>query len=350
MSTVSDVAQRFKNSNLRETFDENRSFLLVVPGLFAWLAFMLIPMLYVVALSFTNATSSSGSNLFQGDNTIFGFVPIGQADVVWFENYLELFFSREALRGQFMDLLLSNPIALFNGEFWNSFLITWLFVVLSVTGKVVLGIAISLVMTGDRVRGKRFMRGIIILPMGVPPIFSIMVWNAVFSSARFGLMNQLLSVFGLEAVGWTQDRWPAFFAYIITEMWLAYPFMVLITVSALQNVNGELLDAAKVDGAHYLHRLRHVILPSIKRPVMFGTILTSAASFQQFLIPWVFNKGGPARSNELLMVYAYREAFDRNVRDFGTASTIVLTAVFFIGVFMWVAVKKGKLAEEAGEA
>jgi arabinogalactan oligomer/maltooligosaccharide transport system permease protein len=123
--------------------------------------------------------------------------------------------------------------------------------------------------------------------------------------------------------------------------------MVLITVSALQNVNGELLDAAEVDGAGYFGRLWHVVLPSIKRPLMFGTILTAAASFQQFLIPWVFNSGGPARQNEVLMVYAYKEAFD--FQAFGKGGAISLTAVFFIGMFMWYAVAKGKLAEEANE-
>jgi len=79
----------------------------------------------------------------------------------------------------------------------------------------------------------------------------------------------------------------------VTEAWLAYPFMVIITVSALQDVSEELHEAAKVDGAGHLARFRHVTLPSIKRPVLFATILTSAASFQQFLIPFVFNTGGP---------------------------------------------------------
>jgi arabinogalactan oligomer/maltooligosaccharide transport system permease protein len=130
-------------------------------------------------------------------------------------------------------------------------------------------------------------------------------------------------------------------------MWLAYPFMVLITVSALQNVNGDLLDAAEVDGAGFFSRLWHVILPSIKRPVMFGTILTSAASFQQFLIPWVFHNGDVPDNNELILVYAYDEALVSG--QFGEGAAISLAAIFFIGLFMWIAVKRGNLAEEAGE-
>jgi len=181
--------------------------------------------------------------------------------------------------------------------------------------KLVFSIGMALVVTSDRVRGRRLMRSFIILPMGLPAIFTITVWRGIFSSANFGLANQLLGAFGITTVSWLTERWPAFFAYNVTEAWLAYPFMVIITVSALQDVSEELHEAAKVDGAGHLARFRHVTLPSIKRPVLFATILTSAASFQQFLIPFVFNTGGPARQNELLILYGYQEAF--SFSDYG---------------------------------
>lgn len=358
MSTVSDLAQRVKHSNPREIYRQNKAFLLVAPGLFLWMGFMVIPMGYVLALSFTNVTNIT---LTQGSNTLLGIIPIGAADVIWFEHYMELLFSTQALEGNFVDLLTSNPLGLFNEQFWNSFMITWLFVIVSVTGKVILGVGISLVLTGERVRGKRLMRGIVIMPMGIPPIFSIVVWRAIFSPNATGLANKVVTTFGLEPINWFNERWMAFMSYVVTEMWLAYPFMVLITVSALQNVNDELLDAAKVDGAGYFYRLRHVVLPQIKRPVMFGTILTAAASFQQFLVPWVFNRGGPTeptpegliQKNELLLVFAYREALgsDRGAENaMGLGSAISILTVIFIGLFMYLAVKRGRLAEEAGEA
>lgn len=353
MSTVSDVAQRFKESDVQSFLEQNSSAALVLPGLLLWSMFMLLPMAYILVLSFTNARPA---NIFSGDGRFLGILPMGEAEFVGFENYVELLFSSQVadnlLQGAFgaaFNVFFSDPIGFFNPQFWNSFLITWLFVIVSVTGKVLLGIAIAMIMTGNRVRGKRYLRGIIIMPMGVPVIFSILVWRFVFSNARFGLLNQVLLGAGLvnDAVPWLSSRWFAFAGYVITEMWLAYPFMVLITVSALQNVNGDLLDAAEVDGAGFFSRLRHVILPSIKRPVLFATILTSAASFQQFLIPWLFNNGGPSRKNELLLVYGFREAFSFNA--YGKGAAISLTALLFIGLFMWVAVKRGNLAAEAGE-
>ncbi|UWG49826.1 ABC-type sugar transport system, permease component [Halalkaliarchaeum sp. AArc-CO] len=321
MSTV-DVAQRAREFEVPFDLRDNLALLLVLPGLFFFLSFVAIPLAYLVVLSFTDATLST---MFRDAPGLWGSW-FGEAEFIGFENYVEL---------------------LTDTQFWRSFGITWLFVATSVVLKVFLGVGIALVLTHEWVRGKRFMRALVILPMGLPAIFTITVWRGVFSSAQFGLANQLLLALGFDPVAWLSRRWMAFISYNITEMWLAYPFMVIITVSALQNVSTELHEAAMVDGAGFLSRFVHVTLPSIKRPVMFASILTAAASFQQFLIPFVFNRGGPARANELIILYGYREAFE--FRAFGEGAAIMLTAVFFIGIFMLIAATKGRLAEGAHE-
>ncbi len=202
--------------------------------------------------------------------------------------------------------------------------------------------------TGERVRGKRFMRALIIIPLGLPGIFTITIWRGIFSSAEFGLANQFLRMAGLDSIAWLSERWMAFLAYNVTEAWLAYPFMVIITVSALQDVSEELHEAAMIDGAGFFARFLHVTLPSIKRPVLFASILTAAASFQQFLIPYVFNQGGPSRTNELLIVYGYREAF--RFQKYGGGAAIMLVALASSASFMMLNVKKGQLADGVDDA
>jgi arabinogalactan oligomer/maltooligosaccharide transport system permease protein len=321
MSTASRVASRVEEVPFLDKRDA--SLLFVLPGLFVFSTFMLFPVLYLVGISFTNAQPA---NLFAGEGAA-SVLTFGEATFVGLENYASV---------------LSDP------QFWNSFGVTWLFVATSVALKLVVSISIALVVTGERVRGKRFMRSLIILPMGLPAIFTITVWRGIFSSAEFGLANQVLRSVGLSTVSWLSERWMAFLAYNITEAWLAYPFMVIITVSALQDVPDELHEAAMVDGAGYFSRFLHVTLPSIKRPVLFASILTAAASFQQFLIPYVFNEGGPARQNELVVVYGYREAFSFSA--YGEGAAISLIAVAFIGAFMWLNVKRGKLADGVSES
>ncbi|GGL39271.1 sugar transporter [Halarchaeum grantii] len=320
MSAISTVGDRVADVPFLEKRD--LSLLLVLPGLFVFAAFMLFPVLYLVGISFTNAAPA---NLFAGDGA-FSVLTFGEATFVGLRNYVSV---------------LTDP------QFWNSFGITWLFVATSVALKLSLSITIALVVTSDRVRGKRLMRSLIVLPMGLPAIFTITVWRGIFSSAQFGLANQLLGSVGIEAIAWLSGRWTAFMAYNVTEAWLSYPFMVIITVSALQDVSEELHEAAKVDGAGYLSRFLHVTVPSIKRPVLFAAILTAAASFQQFLVPYVFNQGGPARANELIVVYGYREAL--SFSEYGRGAAISLIAVVFIGTFMWLNVKRGRLAEGVSE-
>jgi len=316
MSTASRAADRIESVPFLTRDDA--SLLLVLPGLFVFSAFMLFPVFYLLGISFTNAEPA---NLFAGEGVV-AVLTFGDALFVGLENYADV---------------------LTDGQFWNSFGVTWLFVATSVTLKIGASLAIALVVTSELVRGKRVLRSLIIFPMGLPPIFTITVWRGIFSSAEFGLMNQLLTAFGASSVAWLSGRWTAFAAYNVTEAWLAYPFMVIITVSALQDVPEELHEAAVVDGAGFLARFAHITLPSIKRPVLFASILTSAASFQQFLIPFVFNQGGPARANELIVVYGYREAL--SFQQYGRGAAISIIALVFIGAFMWLNVKKGKLAD-----
>ncbi|WP_252700771.1 carbohydrate ABC transporter permease [Natronosalvus vescus] len=309
-------------TNVQAWIDRNGAALLVLPGLLLFSTFMFFPLLYTVYLSLTDATPM---NVFAGDG-LRGEEQFVYTDILGLQLPL----------GNYVEVL-ADPV------FWNSIGVTWLFVGFSVLLKVAFGIALAMVLTSDRIRGKRYLRSIVIIPWALPPIFTITIWSGVFSSARFGLANQFLIWLGFEHQAFFQDRWLAFTTYLITEMWLAYPFMVIITVSALQAVPDELIDAAKVDGAGFFHRFLNVTAPAIKRPVMFASILTAAASFQQFLIPYVFNRGGPGRDNELIILYGYREAFSFN--EYGAGAAIMLTAVVFIAIFMLIAVWKGNLAE-----
>jgi arabinogalactan oligomer/maltooligosaccharide transport system permease protein len=301
--------------------------LLVIPGAVLFSSFMLYPIVYLFYISLTDATFA-------------GSVIGGGAELIGLANYAQL---------------LADP------QFWTSMSTTWLFVAVSLVVKVFVAVGIALLLNHARVVGKRYMRAAVIVPLGFPGIFTITVWRGMFSDARFGVFNTLLGRYNefmsaLSApqvllfdvpIGFLSGRWEAFFAYVTTEVWLAYPFMVIIIVSALQDVPRELHEAAMVDGAGPLQRFRTVTLPAIKRPVLFASILTGATSFQQFLIPWVFNQGGPARQNELIIVYGYREAISFN--EFGLSAAILIVAIAVIGLFMYAAVRYGGLAEGVGD-
>lgn len=314
LSTARGVDATGLVSGLRRSVDRNAGFLLVAPGLFLFAGFMFFPLSFLVYLS-----------LFQG-----GVVAAITGGTVWvgLENYVTT---------------LTSP------GFWGSMVYTLGFVASSVVLKVALALVAAMALNHGRVKGKRLLRSVIILPMGLPVIFSVSIWNKIFSPARFGLVNKLwLALGGQEAISWFTSDTLLFVTYNVTEVWLAYPFLVIIVVSALQDVPAELHDAARVDGAGFLQRFWHVTLPSIKRPVLFGSILTAAASFQQFLIPFVFTNGRTGRMGETILLYGYREALNTN--KYGEGASIMIVAIVVIGLFMWLAVRHGDLTEGVAEA
>jgi arabinogalactan oligomer/maltooligosaccharide transport system permease protein len=313
LSTARGVDAAGLGSRLRRSLDRNSGLLLVAPGLFLFAGFMFFPMAFLVYLS-----------LFEG-NVVQAIT--GGTTWVGVGNYVGT---------------LTSP------GFWGSMVYTMGFVASSVVLKICLALVVALALNHDRVRGKRLLRSVVILPMGLPVIFSVEIWSKIFSPARFGLANKLwFALGGEEAIAWFTSDTLLFFTYNVTEVWLAYPFLVIIIVSALQDVSEELHDAARVDGAGYVQRFWHVTLPSIKRPVLFGAILTAAASFQQFLIPFVFTTGRSGRAGETVLLYGYREALNAN--QYGEGASIMIIAVMCIGGFMWLAVKKGDLTEGVAE-
>lgn len=314
LSTARGVDASGVAIDLRRAVDRNAGFLLVAPGLFLFAGFMFFPLSFLVYLS-----------LFEG-----GVVAAITGGTVWVgvENYVA---------------------TLTSTGFWGSMAYTLGFVASSVVLKVALALVAAMALNHGRVKGKRLLRSVIILPMGLPVIFSVSIWNKIFSPARFGLVNKLwLAAGGEEAISWFTSDTLLFVTYNVTEVWLAYPFLVIIVVSALQDVPTELHDAARVDGAGFLQRFWHVTLPSIKRPVLFGSILTAAASFQQFLIPFVFTNGRSGRTGETILLYGYREALNAN--QYGEGASIMIVAIVVIGLFMWLAVRHGDLTEGVAEA
>jgi arabinogalactan oligomer/maltooligosaccharide transport system permease protein len=162
----------------------------------------------------------------------------------------------------------------------------------------------------------------------------------------FGSINQVLRTFGLPGPNWLNNEWLAFTAYNITNTWLAYPFMMTVILGALQGIPPELYEAATVDGARAWHKVKHITLPLIRRPLLLATLLTTNTTFQQLNVPYLLNQGGPARLNETVMVWGYRTILTG--RFYGLASAflgIVLIIVLFIG---FAGLRVSRIAEEAG--
>lgn len=198
-----------------------------------------------------------------------------------------------------------------------------------------IGLVVALLMWNVR-RGSSFYRLAFFLPYLLPISAIGVIWSWIYDPLR-GWLNRGLEVVGLGdlATGWLGDPSTALGAVLVTAVWTAAGFVMVIILAALRNVDLELIDAARIDGAGALQRLRYVILPQIMPVFLMVTTITLVGGFAVFDIIFVMTGGGPARATEVLGTYAYDSAFRLNRMSYGTALALVITLLaipFAIGL------------------
>jgi len=211
-----------------------------------------------------------------------------------------------------------------------------LFVVLPVL--VVTSIVIAQVLH-DQIRGWRVYRAIIFMPYVVPVVVAALVFGQILQSR--GMVNGLLEAVGLGglAQNWLGDPKTAVWSVAGVIQWRELAFGVILFLARMTQLPEDLYDAAKVDGANWWQRLRHVTVPQMSTIIAFYAGIVVVALFN-----WVFNyvfvltKGGPGTSTYVMEYYIYSRAFIYG--DFGNAaalSTLMLAAIlaFMVTFLTW---------------
>ncbi|MCK6506891.1 sugar ABC transporter permease [Myxococcota bacterium] len=170
-------------------------------------------------------------------------------------------------------------------------------------------------------------RVLLILPWAVPNYITALIWKGMFHR-QFGAINGFLEWAGFGAVSWFSQFSTAFAANLATNTWLGFPFMMVVTLGALQSIPRDLEQAAEVDGASAWQRFRHVTLPLLKPALLPAVILGSVWTFNMFNIIYLVSGGEPDGSTEILISEAYRWAFTRGHR-YGYASAYAVL-IFFV--------------------
>ena len=191
----------------------------------------------------------------------------------------------------------------------------------------------------DQIRGWRIYRAIIFMPYVVPVVVAALVFGQILQSR--GLVNAILEAVGLGglAQNWLGDPKTAIWSLAGVIQWRELAFGVILFLARMTQLPIDLYDAARVDGANWIQRLRHVTVPQMSTMIAFYAGIIVVALFN-----WVFNyvfvltKGGPGTSTYVMEYYIYSRAFIYG--DFGNAaalSTLMLTAIlaFMITFLTW---------------
>jgi multiple sugar transport system permease protein len=272
------------------------AYLFVGPSLLGVVAFLLLPMVIVLVLSFFHWELLS-------DPTFAGL-----------DNYVRLFGDAET---------------------WHSVWVTVLYVLLSIPLQTVLAMGLAL-MLNQRVKGVKIFRSMFVVPWMATPIVMGLVWNWIFDP-RDGAINSALALAGITGPDWLSDRAWALPAIALVSIWQYTGYNMLFFLAGLQGIPQELYDAASTDGAAPAQRFWRVTLPLLNPTMFFVMVTNLIGAFQVFDTVFVMTDGGPSGSTEVINFRIYSTAFREF--DFGYASTLSMLLFAIILVVTLVQVR-----------
>ncbi len=226
---------------------------------------------------------------------------------------------------------LANYIELFGNDlFLKALLNTFLFVLLGMGIGPVLGF-LSALLLNSTVRFRGFFRAAYFVPVMTSLVVVATIWKILLQEQ--GLINQVLSFFGLPGHAWLSDPSTALPAVVATSIWQGFGFETVVFLAALQGIPRELYDAARVDGASYWQQVRHITLPAMRPTIMFVYIIGIIGSFQVYDQVFVMTEGGPINSTRTL-VFDLVDRFQQ--LELGEASAVAYVLLAILAVLSYV--------------
>ncbi len=295
-----------------------RAYFYVLPALVAMVVLVYFPFLYGIALSFTNA------NIYNSDQ------PITET---WtgLENFREILGDTDVIEETPEGRAIN-----YSSFYWTlAFTVVW--TIANVSIGVSVGLLLALILHRKGFALKPFYRVILILPWAMPNYITALIWRGMFHS-QLGVINQILQLLGGHAVSWFDTPATAFVTVLATNGWLSFPFMMVISLGALQSIPADLYEAARVDGATARQQFRSITLPSLKPALVPAVILSVIWTFNMFNIIYLVSGGQPAGSTEILITQAYKIAFEQYRYGYAAAySTVIFLILFAYGAWQnWV--------------
>jgi arabinogalactan oligomer / maltooligosaccharide transport system substrate-binding protein/arabinogalactan oligomer / maltooligosaccharide transport system permease protein len=263
------------------------AYYLLLPAMLIMLAVILYPFIYNIILSFSNMSLAH----------------MNDWSIVGFYQYVKVF---------------AEP------QFYEFFLKTIIWTGTNIVFHVTLGVTLALLIN-RKLPGSGIFRTLLILPWAIPQYIVALTWRGMFNY-EYGAINLILVKYlSMSPVEWLKSPVEAFSAAIITNIWLGFPFMMIIALGALQSIPHELYEAADIDGARWYHKLKSITIPLIK-PVMIPAITLGVIwTFNNINVIWlVTNAGEPSDKSHILVSYVYKAAFNLYRYGYAAAFSVVI--------------------------
>ncbi|MCQ2005724.1 carbohydrate ABC transporter permease [Rhizobium sp. NRK18] len=269
------------------------AWMLLLPALIYVLIIVAYPLIDTIKLSFTDASLKR------------------TYDWVGFENFTKIF------RRGFSDIIVRTFV-------WTFF---------SVLFKMIIGTCAA-VLLNAAVPGRTLFRVLTMPPWIVPMAIGIFMWGWMYNG-QFGMISGLLQRFGfLDGPFPILSTGPtAFWATIVTDVWIGVPFVTIYLLAAIQSIPTDLYEAAWTDGAGRFYRFRRITLPLIVPAMITMSMISLISTFNSFDIIWILTQGGPSGQTTTMIIDTYRTAIGAYKFGEGAARAVLIT--IFLSLFCW---------------
>jgi arabinogalactan oligomer/maltooligosaccharide transport system permease protein len=244
---------------------------------------------------------------------------------------------------------LRQYVKVFSEEiFYSVFFKTLIWTFVNVSFHVVIGVFLALILNKKSLKFKPIFRTLLILPWAIPQVITALTWRSMFNF-EYGAINIFIAKYlNLSPVEWLLRPFEAFTACIITNVWLGFPFMMVVALGGLQSIPQELYEAAEIDGASAWQKFKNITLPFL-RPVMAPAITLGIIwTFNNLNIVWLVSNGGePGDQTHILVSYVYKAAF--NLYRYGYASALSVVIFFILLAIGLYFLKKTRAVESVYE-
>jgi len=231
---------------------------------------------------------------------------------IWLGNYLKL---------------LEDPLFSYSLKFTLSYALV------AVVVQVGLGLAVALLLN-SRIIGRGVIRGMMLMPLMMPPVITALMWKIMMASTKAGILNYLLSFLGLGPVNWLGAMNSAIISVFIIDTWGNLPFVAIILLGGLQSLPTEPYEAARVDGAAAWGVFRYITLPLLKPFIILAATFRVMDSLRIFDVIYAATVGGPADATMNLHMRAFFYAFQWYQMGMGMAYAMVLLFLVFLASYL----------------
>lgn len=279
------------------------AYLFTVPSFLGFLFFVLIPVIWVLVISFQNYNAFTGETTFAG-----------------LENFKTILFD-------------NRSVAALKNTLW--------YTVMCSIGNTGLGLVLAVLV--DDILPKKisvFFRSIYFFPSLVGLTFVAIIWQAFFQTDA-GVINYYLGMIGISKIGWLSDQSFSKIAVWILDMWKNAGMSMLLILAGLQNVDHGLLEAAEIDGANAFQRFRKIIIPVASPQIFFVLIMNVTGALRIYESIYVLTGGGPGDSSRSLVMLIAEKGFTSfNYGEASALSILLLILIAFVTMIQFAGSKR----------